>query len=41
MDDDDGSMPTLNSDVEADVKELMGLFDLPAFRAVGRSSRTD
>jgi hypothetical protein len=36
VDDDDGSMPTLSSDVEAEVKELMGLFDLPAFARRGQ-----
>jgi hypothetical protein len=32
----DESLPTLNSDIEADVKELMGLFDLPAFARRGQ-----
>jgi hypothetical protein len=36
VDDADETMPTLNSDVEADVKELMGLFDLPAFARRGQ-----
>jgi hypothetical protein len=36
VDNDDGSMPTLSSDVEADVKELLGLFDLPAFARRGQ-----
>ena len=36
MDDTDESTPTLNSDIEADVKELMGLFDLPAFARRGQ-----
>ena len=36
MDDADESLPTLNSDIEADVKELMGLFDLPAFARRGQ-----
>lgn len=36
MDDADESVPTLNSDIEADVKELMGLFDLPAFARRGQ-----
>ncbi len=36
MDDDAGATPTLNSDIEADVKELMGLFDLPAFARRGQ-----
>jgi hypothetical protein len=35
-DDNDESLPTLNSDIEADVKELMGLFDLPAFARRGQ-----
>jgi hypothetical protein len=36
VDDADESLPTLNSDIEADVKELMGLFDLPAFARRGQ-----
>ena len=36
MDDTDETTPTLNSDIEADVKELMGLFDLPAFARRGQ-----
>ncbi len=36
MDDTDDATPTLNSDIEADVKELMGLFDLPAFARRGQ-----
>jgi hypothetical protein len=36
VDETDESTPTLNSDIEADVKELMGLFDLPAFARRGQ-----
>jgi hypothetical protein len=36
VDDLDEATPTLNSDIEADVKELMGLFDLPAFARRGQ-----
>jgi hypothetical protein len=36
VDDADETLPTLNSDIEADVKELMGLFDLPAFARRGQ-----
>jgi hypothetical protein len=36
VDDDDESLPTLNSDIEADVKEFLGLFDLPAFARRGQ-----
>jgi hypothetical protein len=36
VDDTDEATPTLNSDIEADVKELMGLFDLPAFARRGQ-----
>ena len=35
MDDAHESLPTFSSDVETDVKELMGLFDLPAFARRG------
>ena len=35
MDDTEGSPPTLNADIETEVKELMGLFDLPAFARRG------
>jgi hypothetical protein len=36
VDDTDETLPTMNSDIEADVKELMGLFDLPAFARRGQ-----
>ena len=36
MDDTDETLPTMNSDIETDVKELMGLFDLPAFARRGQ-----
>ena len=36
MDDTDESSPTLNGDIETEVKELMGLFDLPAFARRGQ-----
>ena len=36
MDDTEGSPPTLNADIETEVKELMGLFDLPAFARRGQ-----
>ncbi len=36
MDETDETMPTMTSDIEADVKELMGLFDLPAFARRGQ-----
>jgi hypothetical protein len=36
VDEDDVPLPTWNSDVEADVKELLGLFDLPAFARRGQ-----
>jgi hypothetical protein len=36
VDETDETMPTMNSDIEADVKELMGLFDLPAFARRGQ-----
>jgi hypothetical protein len=36
VDETDEATPTLNSDIEADVKELMGLFDLPAFARRGQ-----
>jgi hypothetical protein len=35
VDDTEGSPPTLNADIETEVKELMGLFDLPAFARRG------
>jgi len=31
VDEPEGPTPTLNADIETEVKELMGLFDLPAF----------
>ena len=36
MDDTEGSPPTLSADIETEVKELMGLFDLPAFARRGQ-----
>jgi hypothetical protein len=36
VDDSDESLPTMNADVETDVKELMGLFDVPAFARRGQ-----
>ncbi len=36
MDESEGPMPTLNADIETEVKELMGLFDLPAFARRGQ-----
>ena len=36
MDDTEGSPPTLNADIETEVKEMMGLFDLPAFARRGQ-----
>lgn len=36
MDDADGSQPALNADIETEVKELMGLFDTPAFARRGQ-----
>ena len=36
MDDNDGPAPTFNADIETEVKELMGLFDLPAFARRGQ-----
>jgi hypothetical protein len=36
VDDIDGPPPSLNSDIETEVKELMGLFDLPAFARRGQ-----
>lgn len=36
MDDNEGTPPTLNADIETEVKELMGLFDLPAFARRGQ-----
>ena len=36
MDDTDESLPTLNADIETEVKEMMGLFDLPAFARRGQ-----
>jgi hypothetical protein len=36
VDDADGSPPSLNANVETEVKELMGLFDLPAFARRGQ-----
>jgi len=36
VDDADKSMPSWSSDVETEVKELMGLFDLPAFARRGQ-----
>jgi hypothetical protein len=36
VDDTEGSPPTLNADIETEVKELMGLFDLPAFARRGQ-----
>jgi hypothetical protein len=35
LDDADGSQPTLNADIETEVKEMMGLFDVPAFARRG------
>jgi hypothetical protein len=36
VDDSDETMPSMNSELETDVKELMGLFDLPAFARRGQ-----
>ncbi len=36
MDDTEGSPPTLNADIETEVKEMMGLFDTPAFARRGQ-----
>ena len=36
VDDTEESPPTLNADIETEVKELMGLFDLPAFARRGQ-----
>jgi hypothetical protein len=36
VDDFDGPPPTLGGDIETEVKELMGLFDLPAFARRGQ-----
>ncbi len=36
MDDTEESLPTMNADIETDIKELMGLFDLPAFARRGQ-----
>jgi hypothetical protein len=36
VDNTEGSPPTLNADIETEVKELMGLFDLPAFARRGQ-----
>ncbi len=36
MDDTEESPPTLNADIETEVKEMMGLFDLPAFARRGQ-----
>jgi hypothetical protein len=36
VDDTEGPPPTFNADIETDVKELMGLFDLPAFARRGQ-----
>ncbi len=36
MDDTEESLPTLNADIETEVKEMMGLFDLPAFARRGQ-----
>ena len=35
MDDTEGSPPNLNADIETEVKEMMGLFDTPAFARRG------
>jgi hypothetical protein len=35
VDDSDETMPSMNSEIETDVRELMGLFDLPAFARRG------
>ena len=40
MDDSEGSPSTLNADIETEVKELMGLFDLPAFARRGQDLET-
>ena len=36
MDDSEGSPPALSADIETEVKEMMGLFDLPAFARRGQ-----
>jgi hypothetical protein len=36
VDESEGLTPTLNADIETEVKELMGLFDLPAFARRGQ-----
>ena len=36
MDDADETMPATGADIETDVKEMMGLFDLPAFARRGQ-----
>ena len=36
MDDTDASPPSLNTDIETEVKEMMGLFDTPAFARRGQ-----
>ena len=41
MDDSEGSPPTLNADIETEVKELLGLFDLPAFARRGQDLEID
>jgi hypothetical protein len=36
VDDQEGLTPTLNADIETEVKEMIGLFDLPAFARRGQ-----
>lgn len=36
MDDQEGPTPTLSADIETEVKEMIGLFDLPAFARRGQ-----
>ena len=36
MDDSDETMPSMNSEIETDVRQLMGLFDVPAFARRGQ-----
>lgn len=36
MDDHEGPTPTFNADIETEVKEMIGLFDLPAFARRGQ-----
>jgi hypothetical protein len=36
VDDSDETMPSMNSEIETEVRELMGLFDLPAFARRGQ-----